>query len=77
MTPKQTAIIAELAANAPKWAKWLSFDKDGSMTYFSDKPRLIKSGEFWATKSMHSRFEHDCTPRVGFVRSWERSLKKL
>ena len=70
-------MIAKPKSSRPPWAKWLSFDKDGSMTYFSDKPRLIKSGGFWATKSMHSRFEHDCTPRVGFERSWAKSLKKL
>ena len=40
----------KLKDSRPPWAKWLSFDKDGSMTYFSDKPRLIKSGGFWATK---------------------------
>lgn len=69
--------MAKLKDSRPLWAKWLSFDKDGSMTYFSDKPRLIKSGGFWATKSMHSRFEHDCTPRAGFECTWVKSLKKL
>ena len=67
----------KLKDSRPPWAKWLSFDKDGSMTYFSDKPRLIKSGGFWATNSMHTRFEHDCTPRDGFEQLWEKSLKKL
>ena len=70
-------MIDKLKDSRPPWAKWLSFDKDGSMTYFSDKPRLIKSGGFWATKSMRTRFEHDCTPRDGFEKSWVNSLKKL
>ena len=77
MTPKQTAIIAELAANAPKWAAWLAIDKDGTATYFSDKPRLVKDGGFWATKTMFSRFENDCETRKGFEKIWEATLTKI
>ena len=77
MTAKQTALIAELVANAPKWAAWLAIDKDGAATYFSDKPRLVKDGGFWATKRMESQFENDCEERKGFEKIWENTLTKI
>ncbi len=77
MNKKQVEIIKTLVANAPKWAKWLALDADGSTTYFSDKPRLIKDGKFWANRNLETEFENDCEPRMGFEEIWEKTLTKI
>ena len=77
MNKKQVEHIKTLVVNAPKWAKWLAIDADGSATYFSDKPRLIKDAKFWATQNFETEFENDCEHRKGFEEIWEKTLTKI
>lgn len=77
MNKKQVEIIKTLVANAPKWAKWLALDADGSTTYFSEKPRPVKDGKFWATQNLETEFENDCESRKGFEEIWEKTLTKI
>lgn len=77
MNKKQVELIKNLVANAPKWAKWLALDADGSATYFSDKPRPMKDAKFWATRNLETEFESDCEPRESFEENWDKTLTKI